>query len=93
MARLGEHDLVVSEGTEEEVVVRRAITHPAYNRDTVRDIRVQAGAVVITSVTRLITTSPCWSCPAPPCSAPTLGWRVCPAPASPRPRPSITAPS
>ena len=42
MARLGEHDLVVSEGTEEEVVVRRAITHPAYNRDTVRDSLVKA---------------------------------------------------
>ena len=41
MARLGEHDLVVSEGTEEEVLVRRAITHPDYNRDTVRDSMVK----------------------------------------------------
>ena len=55
MARLGEHDLVVSEGTEEEVLVRRAITHPDYNRDTVRDSMLKAGGDNI-YVTRLITT-------------------------------------
>ena len=91
MARLGEHDLVVSEGTEEEVLVRRAITHPDYNRDTVRDTMAKAGGAN-NICARLITTSPCWSFLAPPPWARTLGWRVCPAPASPRPRPSTTAP-
>ena len=35
IVRVGEHDLVVHEGSEKEYVVKRAIIHPAYNRDTV----------------------------------------------------------
>ena len=35
IVRVGEHDLVVHEGTEKEYVVARAIIHPDYNRDTV----------------------------------------------------------
>ena len=35
IVRVGEHDLVVHEGSEKEYVVKRAIIHPDYNRDTV----------------------------------------------------------
>ena len=35
IVRVGEHDLVVHEGSEKEFVVKRAILHPDYNRDTV----------------------------------------------------------
>ena len=35
IVRVGEHDLVVHEGSEKEFVVQRAILHPNYNRDTV----------------------------------------------------------
>ena len=35
IVRVGEHDLVVHEGSEQEYVVKRAIIHPDYNRDTV----------------------------------------------------------
>ena len=35
IVRVGEHDLVVHEGSEKEYVVKRTIIHPAYNRDTV----------------------------------------------------------
>ena len=30
--RLGEHDLVIHEGGEQEYTVTRSITHPGYNR-------------------------------------------------------------
>lgn len=35
VVRVGEHDLVVHEGSEREYVVKRSILHPDYNRDTV----------------------------------------------------------
>ena len=35
IVRVGEHDLVIHEGSETEYVVRRTIVHPDYNRDTV----------------------------------------------------------
>ena len=35
VVRVGEHDLVIHEGTETEYTVRRSILHPDYNRDTV----------------------------------------------------------
>ena len=35
VVRVGEHDLVVHEGSEREYVVKRSILHPQYNRDTV----------------------------------------------------------
>lgn len=35
VVRVGEHDLVVHEGSEREYMVRRSILHPQYNRDTV----------------------------------------------------------
>ena len=35
IVRVGEHDLVIHEGSEKEYVVKRAIIHPDYNRDTV----------------------------------------------------------
>ena len=35
VVRVGEHDLVVHEGTEIEYTVKRTILHPSYNRDTV----------------------------------------------------------
>ena len=35
VVRVGEHDLVIHEGTETEYTVKKAILHPDYNRDTV----------------------------------------------------------
>jgi hypothetical protein len=35
IVRVGEHDLVIHEGSETEYIVRRTIVHPDYNRDTV----------------------------------------------------------
>ena len=35
VVRIGEHDLVVHEGSEREFTVKRSILHPQYNRDTV----------------------------------------------------------